>query len=237
MYIYKITNNLNNKIYIGLKTSTVEESESYYGSGTVIKAAIKKHGIDNFTKTILERDIVDYDYLQERERHYIKLYDSQKNGYNRTEGGNGVIGWKIDDGYRQKISNSSSNRKWYHCPITKKNVFVKEKPEGYVEGRCFSEEALNKMANRKGKVHTYTEEQKQKISKALTGRKLSKEHIEAMAKGHRGKILSEEHKEKIRQGNLGLHKNYTNVKCPHCGLEGKGPNMTRYHFDNCKQKS
>ena len=25
-------------------------------------------------------------------------------------------------------------------------------------------------------------------------------------------------------------------KCPHCGLEGKGANMTRYHFDNCKQR-
>jgi hypothetical protein len=26
------------------------------------------------------------------------------------------------------------------------------------------------------------------------------------------------------------------VTCPHCGLVGKGPNMKRYHFDNCKKK-
>lgn len=29
---------------------------------------------------------------------------------------------------------------------------------------------------------------------------------------------------------------FAEVKCPHCGLIGKGPNMTRYHFDNCKKK-
>jgi hypothetical protein len=31
-------------------------------------------------------------------------------------------------------------------------------------------------------------------------------------------------------------KEHTEVVCPHCGKVGSGPNMTRYHFDNCKEK-
>lgn len=31
-------------------------------------------------------------------------------------------------------------------------------------------------------------------------------------------------------------KKYDTVKCPHCGKEGSGGNMTRYHFDNCKAR-
>lgn len=31
-------------------------------------------------------------------------------------------------------------------------------------------------------------------------------------------------------------KEHTEVTCPHCGKVGSGPNMSRYHFDNCKQK-
>ena len=49
MYIYKITNNINGKEYIGYKTKTVNESKNYYGSGIIIKHAIKKYGKDNFS--------------------------------------------------------------------------------------------------------------------------------------------------------------------------------------------
>jgi len=52
-YLYEIRNNINNKIYVGVhKTDVIDDG--YMGSGKVIKRAIEKHGIDNFTKTILE---------------------------------------------------------------------------------------------------------------------------------------------------------------------------------------
>jgi hypothetical protein len=88
MYIYKTTNLINNKIYIGLSTKTVEESTDYYGSGKNILQSIKKYGKDNFEKEIL----IECDTLEELRGHEIKLiaeYNStdRNMGYNISPGG------------------------------------------------------------------------------------------------------------------------------------------------------
>lgn len=50
--IYQVTNLLNNKIYVG-KHETFNIEDRYFGSGKIITAAIKKHGIENFEFKIL----------------------------------------------------------------------------------------------------------------------------------------------------------------------------------------
>lgn len=52
-YVYRITNLENGKFYIGVH-STDDLEDGYMGSGERIRGAIKKHGIDNFTKDILK---------------------------------------------------------------------------------------------------------------------------------------------------------------------------------------
>lgn len=50
-YIYKTTNLINGRIYIGLKTG--EFNSDYFGSGVLIKRAIKKYGKENFRIRVL----------------------------------------------------------------------------------------------------------------------------------------------------------------------------------------
>lgn len=52
-YLYKITNNLNGKIYIGVH-ATDNMDDGYMGSGRLIRHAIIKHGVENFTKEVLQ---------------------------------------------------------------------------------------------------------------------------------------------------------------------------------------
>jgi len=52
-YVYKITNLLNDHYYIGKRKHVDPVNDKYMGSGSAIKQAIIKHGLDNFHKTII----------------------------------------------------------------------------------------------------------------------------------------------------------------------------------------
>jgi hypothetical protein len=89
-YLYKITNIINEKYYIGVH-STTNLNDSYMGSGTAIKNAIKKYGIENFEKQILE-------FFQTSEEKWlaeIKCVTLQiakdENSYNMAPGGRNWI--------------------------------------------------------------------------------------------------------------------------------------------------
>ena len=85
MVIYKITNLINGKIYVG---KSVRNPKNYFGSGKLIKQAINKYGISSFTKEILEV-CETLDQLSNREKFWIKELGSQHRGYNIAEGGTG----------------------------------------------------------------------------------------------------------------------------------------------------
>lgn len=86
MYIYKITNLVNNKIYIG---STVRDLETRFNEHCrpcskkhFITKAILKHGRDNFRIELLE-EVDDYSILFKREGELIRQHNSlHPNGYN-----------------------------------------------------------------------------------------------------------------------------------------------------------
>lgn len=89
MIIYKTTNLINNKIYIG---QSKNNHSHYYGSGKLIKKALKRYGVSNFKKEVLVDNINDLNILNDLEIYYIKFYESIKNGYNIHKGGRGNTG-------------------------------------------------------------------------------------------------------------------------------------------------
>ena len=88
-YIYKTTNLINNKIYIGQHKST-EFDANYMGSGIAIKAAFKKYGRENFKVEVIDTSANNADELNNLETYYIQKYNSRdpKIGYNLHCGGN-----------------------------------------------------------------------------------------------------------------------------------------------------
>jgi hypothetical protein len=97
-----------------------------------------------------------------------------------------------------------------------------------------------------------SEEHKRKISEAHKGKPKPWLIGTRNAAGNACKPKSEEHKRKISEAHTGKIREPFSEEwkqalkdaqarqpirtCPHCGITGKGANMTRYHFDNCKGK-
>lgn len=96
-FIYEWTNLLNGKKYIGSHEGTIEDG--YIGSGKVFQKAIKKYGIKNFTRSILEYvEVKDRKHLLEREKHYLDNANAYYSSdyYNVAKdviGGNTKAGW------------------------------------------------------------------------------------------------------------------------------------------------
>jgi len=98
--IYKITNKITNKSYIGQTIYSVKKrykghlSAAFkYNSGFYIHRSMRKYGEDNFKIEIIESNIPILCDLKSkktllyiRERYWINYYDTYNNGYNLTEG-------------------------------------------------------------------------------------------------------------------------------------------------------
>lgn len=157
--VYKITNLINNKHYIGVhKTDNPEDG--YMGSGVAIKAAIKKYGKDNFQKDILL-------ITEEKEQAYLFEREQTKdfrrnNTYNMKLGG--VGGWSPDASRNGGRSVSLENK-------IKGGIASYQSGKGihaYTSDEKKKCGTLGGLAN-KGKPKS--EEQKRKISESLRGRK------------------------------------------------------------------
>ena len=113
--VYKITNVINNKAYVGQSQQTLEErwskhkSDAYrIGFNTHFYKAIRKYGIECWKQEILE-EIEDISNLNEAEMKWIEYYDTFNNGYNCTNGGeNGFI---VTEETKEKIRQAQLGKK------------------------------------------------------------------------------------------------------------------------------
>lgn len=118
-FIYKVTNLINGKIYIGQTVQSVKDrwyrhcGKSGLSKGemqTHFKRAILKYGKENFKVETIEE--VDRNLLDEREIYWISYYNSNKIGYNSTKGGYGFQKeYKTTESQNQEIIREYLNNK------------------------------------------------------------------------------------------------------------------------------
>lgn len=100
--IYKITNVLNNQCYIGQSIDIESRWLQHTYEGTKGKcknklySAMRKYNIENFIFEVIEECKLNQTVLDNKERYWIKYYDSYNNGYNSTLGGQGENSWTYD---------------------------------------------------------------------------------------------------------------------------------------------
>ena len=95
-FIYKVTNLINGKVYIGQTTNTIEERFKQHKKHNkyLLGLAFKKYGTENFKVEQLEECVAEM--LNKREVHWISYYNSYGKGYNSNPGGDCVIMKAVD---------------------------------------------------------------------------------------------------------------------------------------------
>lgn len=170
MQIYKITNLINGKIYIGKDEGNRSD---YMGSGKLIQLAIKKYGLKNFQKEIVE-SVNDRELLKEREIFWIDYYNATDKslGYNIHVGGHGgdtmthhpdlsEIRKKVSNAMKGRIITDAHKKSLCDSHWSKKDNSVKDKISLALKGKPKSEEHKRKLSEANKRIsHVLSERAK-----------------------------------------------------------------------------
>ncbi len=118
-YVYRTTNNITNKKYIGISHYDRSDNNSYFGSGTIIKNAIRKYGKQAFTKDILE-ECDTFEALIEAEGKWISKYNAVESDeyYNLMPGGHAGYSEGMKTYWsRYSKEQRKTMRKWNKTPV------------------------------------------------------------------------------------------------------------------------
>ena len=262
-YTYRIVNKLNNKQYIGVRSSglipSIDLGKTYFSSSS------DKHFIEEQKNN---PDAFKYEIINTFENRILALedevnlhknYDVANNEmyYNKQRQGSYGIdftGQSHTEESKIKIGNASRDRgisdkakanlKWQRenriRTLEEKLKMSKAKLENSNASGKRSEEAIKNISN--GKIEYFM-----KNPGLFTGKKHSVESKKKMSdsklgdkniKYWHGKTRSEETKKKISENRKGKGTGPAPiVKCPHCEKEGGLPSMKQWHFDNCKKNT
>jgi len=173
MVIYEIANSINDRKYVG---KTKNNRDSYYGSGILIIAAIKKYGRENFKKEIIEY-CKSIDELNEKEIYWIKeLNTLVPNGYNIGTGGEGGDTFTNHPNKEEYRKNKS---------IASKKLW---------KNKDYREHLIRTKIGTKR-----TEESKKRISEANKNKPKSASHRKALSKAWEKRKIEKPHTEETRR--------------------------------------
>ncbi len=178
MIIYKITNNINNKVYIGQTIGSVAKRWSYHcGKDSrcrVMANAIRKYGRESFKIEIIDKSD-NIDNLNKKEQFWIESLQSiSPNGYNLQSGGLNHL--------------ASEETRKLQSESAKGNTNAKGKKRSMESRRKISESLRGQKGRNTGNKHSI--EVRRKISEAGKGRQVSEKTRRKMSEAHIGKIQS-----------------------------------------------
>ena len=187
MIIYKATNKLNNKIYIGqtVKDLSIRIRQHLYDStkhktNMLFHKALRKYGQEAFTWEIV-MECNDYEELSKLEIYYIDYYNSlSPNGYNMGYNTKCMSG-ELNPNYGNKMSDESKNK----ISIAAKDR-LKNKEDHPWFGRRHSEETKAKMCLSAKDRSEVSEITRKKMSESGLGRKHSEDTKLKLSENHSG---------------------------------------------------
>lgn len=233
--IYRCTNILNGKVYIGFTTDLKKRISVHLSSSkkedTKFYRAIRKYGKDNFVWEVIYQSL-DFDHcLNIMEGYFITLYDSYKRGYNSTTGGDGAKGMVLSEEARRRISEGNK--------VPKPGSGVYER----------TDEHRRILAESRKLVPPMSEESRLAISKRLKGKPKTPQHLEAMSRRWQDnttvkcpycskegdyKNMKRWHFDKCKC-NPSYVDTTKEVVCEHCGFSAKeSPNFYKNHGTHCR---
>ncbi len=204
-HVYKYKHPKTKKWYIG---SHDGHNPNYDGSGVVWQHAKKKYGIKFFNKEILYEGPM----FRQVEEIILTCLDAANcpDSYNlKNEAWGGSFPGKLNGMYGKKLSPEER----YKCGNAFRGI---KRPDH-----------SKRMKGEGNPMYGKNEQAYGIINRAKENSGKTYEEIFGVEKA---KII----KETMSKNRKGKPHNLIEKICPHCGLKGRGSNMTRYHFDKCK---
>ena len=114
-YLYRITNLLNGKVYVGVHQTESCEEDGYLGSGAALKHAQRKYGLENFRKEIIQGFNTPQEMYTAEKEFVNKEYLKKDDVYNIVEGGRGGP----NGGGANRLTKAQRKSAWWHSSLGK----------------------------------------------------------------------------------------------------------------------
>ena len=212
--IYKTTNLLDKKYYIGIHYQSDDKFDGYYGSGNHIKNAIKKYGKQNFIRETLFSYDSELEALKKEKEIVSEQFIKNKDNYNVTVGGG-----------KPPIQHMFGDDN----PMRKPEIASKVSKT--LTNRPLSEEHRKNIGlSHKGLKYNYPKDRKKTwnwITNGKENKRIKKD--EKIPDGFKIGLT------KFWKTGVSTKK-HKKVSCPHCNKNGGEFAMLRWHFNNCRNK-
>lgn len=188
------------------KATSVKKRNKLYNS-------VRKYGWDSFICEVIYQSYDGKHCINIMEPHFIKEFDTFKNGYNSTNGGEGGS-YERESKTKKKMS--LARKKRFNAKDKDGNIFVitNDDPR-FISGEL--------VGIKKGTKTSKETSKKLSISRIGNKNRLGVSHTDQTKK-----IISERTSAALK----GVAKKV--ITCPHCNKSGGSSNMKRYHYNNCK---